>query len=214
MAAREPRGSVLGTTDDRLFIDRISTDADAEALLGFAPVDLLGRSLLTLVDEASIPGLLGALAHGFTSGQALATVGVAVRTGRGHLLQCDAVVLPMAPTPASAFAIFPDEPEVAISLTDVQRRLHRFIERVATIDLSRRVATAPTEDELPGISRLTAREREIVRRLISGDRAPAIAEALFLSPNTVRNQLSSVYRKLGVRSQQGLIDLFRVHPAE
>jgi DNA-binding CsgD family transcriptional regulator len=205
---------VLGTTDVRLFIDRITTDADADALLGFPPVELLGRSLLTVVDEESVPRLLGALAHGFTSGRTLATVNIAVRTGRGQLLQCEAVVVPMAPTPASTFAIFPEESEKAMSVTDVQRQLDRFIERIATVDLSRHFATAPTEDEVSGIGRLTAREREIVRRLISGDRAPAIAEALFLSPNTVRNQLSSVYRKLGVRSQQGLIDLFRVRSTE
>jgi DNA-binding CsgD family transcriptional regulator len=45
---------------------------------------------------------------------------------------------------------------------------------------------------------------------VGGDRVPAIADALFLSQNTVRNQLSSVYRKLGVRSQQEVVDLFRV----
>jgi DNA-binding CsgD family transcriptional regulator len=57
---------------------------------------------------------------------------------------------------------------------------------------------------------LTPRELDIVRRVVTGDRVRAIAERLFLSQSTVRNHLSSVYRKLGLRSQQELVDRFRV----
>jgi DNA-binding CsgD family transcriptional regulator len=38
---------------------------------------------------------------------------------------------------------------------------------------------------------------------------PSIAESLFLSPSTVRNHLSAVFRKLRVGSQQELIHLLR-----
>jgi DNA-binding CsgD family transcriptional regulator len=38
---------------------------------------------------------------------------------------------------------------------------------------------------------------------------PAIAGAVFLSQSTVRNHLARVYRKLGVGSQQELINLLR-----
>ncbi len=54
---------------------------------------------------------------------------------------------------------------------------------------------------------LSAREWEIVTRLGQGRRVPAIATDLFLTQGTVRNQLSSVYRKLGLHSQQELLDL-------
>jgi len=60
-----------------------------------------------------------------------------------------------------------------------------------------------------GLERLTTRELDIVARLLSGDRVPAIARALFLSPGTVRNHLSNAFQKLGVGSQQELIELFR-----
>ena len=56
---------------------------------------------------------------------------------------------------------------------------------------------------------LSSRELEIVTRLSRGKRVPAIAAELFLTQGTVRNQLSSVYRKLGLRSQQELLD--RIH---
>jgi two-component system response regulator DesR len=60
-----------------------------------------------------------------------------------------------------------------------------------------------------GAGRLSSRESEIVARLVSGDRVPAIARALFLSQSTVRNHLSSAFGKLGVTSQQELVDLYR-----
>jgi DNA-binding NarL/FixJ family response regulator len=56
---------------------------------------------------------------------------------------------------------------------------------------------------------LSAREGEIVSRLLHGDRVPAIARALYLGQSTVRNHLTAVYRKLNVSSQQELIDLYK-----
>jgi DNA-binding CsgD family transcriptional regulator len=58
-------------------------------------------------------------------------------------------------------------------------------------------------------SQLTQRERAIVEMLIAGERVPAIAKMLFVSNSTVRSQLSSVFHKLGVASQQELIHLLR-----
>lgn len=69
---------------------------------------------------------------------------------------------------------------------------------------------APTaEDPVPGLDRLSRREHEVVRMLLHGDRVPVIARQLFVSQSTVRNHLSSVFRKLRVRSQQELIVLLR-----
>lgn len=62
---------------------------------------------------------------------------------------------------------------------------------------------------VPELNRLTNRELDIVVRLLGGDRVPVIAERLFLSQSTVRNHLSAVFGKLGVASQQELIDLLR-----
>ena len=43
--------------------------------------------------------------------------------------------------------------------------------------------------------------------LLDGDRVPVIARKLFISQSTVRNHLSSVFRKLRVHGQQELIHL-------
>ncbi|WDG18700.1 helix-turn-helix transcriptional regulator [Microbacterium sp. Clip185] len=49
---------------------------------------------------------------------------------------------------------------------------------------------------------LTARERAVLRELATGATTAQIAERLFVSPNTVKTQLSSAYRKLGVSSRK------------
>jgi DNA-binding NarL/FixJ family response regulator len=47
---------------------------------------------------------------------------------------------------------------------------------------------------------LTDREVEVLRLLATGSRIQEIADALFLSPKTVKNHLTSVYTKLGVET--------------
>ncbi|HEX8079414.1 MAG TPA: PAS domain S-box protein [Jatrophihabitans sp.] len=71
--------------------------------------------------------------------------------------------------------------------------------------------TPPSQSSrpLPGLERLSRREIEVVRLLLLGDRVPVIAKQLFISQSTVRNHLSSVFRKLRVNSQQELIVLLR-----
>ncbi len=64
-------------------------------------------------------------------------------------------------------------------------------------------------EPVPGLDRLSRREFEVVKLLLRGDRVPVIARQLFVSQSTVRNHLSSVFRKLRVRSQQELIVLLR-----
>ncbi|SHN46925.1 response regulator transcription factor [Cryptosporangium aurantiacum] len=68
------------------------------------------------------------------------------------------------------------------------------------IDATRRIADffaagpAPTE-AFPG---LTAREREILELVAAGRSNPQIAAALYLSPKTVRNNVSNIFAKLHV----------------
>jgi DNA-binding NarL/FixJ family response regulator len=49
--------------------------------------------------------------------------------------------------------------------------------------------------------RLTDRERELLRLLAKGRSTDEIARTLYLSPKTVRNQLSDLYRTLGVANR-------------
>jgi DNA-binding NarL/FixJ family response regulator len=55
--------------------------------------------------------------------------------------------------------------------------------------------------------KLTERERQILRLLVEGDTNIEIANAIFLSPATVKNYVSSILDKLGVERRTQVIDL-------
>ena len=48
---------------------------------------------------------------------------------------------------------------------------------------------------------LSAREREVLDEIATGATNPEIAKRLYLSPHTVKEHTSSIYRKLGVRNR-------------
>jgi len=58
-------------------------------------------------------------------------------------------------------------------------------------------APAPEEGEVS----LSPREREVVTHISHGSTNAEIARALFLSPHTVKEHTSAIYRKLGVRNR-------------
>jgi DNA-binding CsgD family transcriptional regulator len=72
-------------------------------------------------------------------------------------------------------------------------------------------ARTGTEDVLrvPGVTDLPPRQREIVVRLSRGERVGTIASALYISPKTVRNHLTAVFRTFGVHSQEELLAVLR-----
>jgi DNA-binding NarL/FixJ family response regulator len=55
------------------------------------------------------------------------------------------------------------------------------------------------EEELPGA--LSGREREVVGLIAAGATNREIAQRLYLSPHTVKEHTSAIYRKLGVRNR-------------
>jgi len=55
--------------------------------------------------------------------------------------------------------------------------------------------------ESPGGPPLTEREREVLDLVAGGATNREIAERLFLSPHTIKEHTSSLYRKLGVRNR-------------
>jgi two-component system response regulator DesR len=55
--------------------------------------------------------------------------------------------------------------------------------------------------EAPTGPPLTEREREVLEAVASGATNREIAERLFLSPHTIKEHTSSLYRKLGARNR-------------
>ncbi|MEE9606397.1 MAG: LuxR C-terminal-related transcriptional regulator [Myxococcota bacterium] len=91
---------------------------------------------------------------------------------------------------------------------DLRASLSRIAMELQSISL-----TAGTPPSLPlhhpGLGHLSPREKEVLLLLVGGDRVPLIAERLHISQHTVRNHLKSMFRKLGVRTQSGLIQQIR-----
>lgn len=84
-------------------------------------------------------------------------------------------------------------------LSSVQAALAR------AIDGADDAGAAPIARELaPGFS---PRERQVLRLLLAHKRPKTIAAQLGISPSTVRNHLKSMFAKVGVASQEDLLDL-------
>lgn len=77
--------------------------------------------------------------------------------------------------------------------TDAVRELFTDIDTTGSTD---------TDDTT---AQLSERERDIVRALVRGRTVGEMADELFISVNTVKSHLKSVYRKLGVSSRQAAI---------
>lgn len=52
--------------------------------------------------------------------------------------------------------------------------------------------------------RLTPREQEVLGLIAEGEKNTAIARKLFISTHTVKNHISSIYRKLGIQDRTQL----------
>ena len=62
----------------------------------------------------------------------------------------------------------------------------------------------PRRISLSGLESLTPSERRVAEMAAEGPTNREIAQALFVTPKTVEVHLSSVYRKLGIRSRSQL----------
>jgi DNA-binding CsgD family transcriptional regulator len=138
-------------------------------------------------------------------------------TGKGDFLLIP-FPMPAITRAAFAFMLIPrDLLDAALSgePVDAASQLRRWMDVLVAAAETRR---EPERDER--FARLTPREWEIARRIAAGDRVLLLAELLHISPNTVRNHLKSIFRKVGVHSQTQLVKSVRelapppVHEAE
>ena len=88
-------------------------------------------------------------------------------------------------------------------------RLGSIARELHSLSLAAQSAPGVVPVTHPDLADLTPREAEILTHLVSGKRSPAIAQDHHISPNTVRNHLKAVFRKLGVTSQMELIERMR-----
>ncbi len=202
-----PTPAIIGSVERQLAVDRVSEEV--EQVMGLPPEELLGRSVLGLISPDDLPALLFGLAQATASQSGVSLACKLVRPD--HIrVRCQLVLLPLSPTPAFAFAIQPAQEFVSDRRTpaDFRELLRRFGDGIASAAAAREL-TAYRSGLRPVLPELTSREMQIVSRLLAGDRVPAISKQLYLAQSTVRNHLSAVFAKLGVKSQQELIVLLR-----
>jgi DNA-binding CsgD family transcriptional regulator len=207
-----PRPVVLGTVHGDGTIGHFSSEVTD--LLGYGPSDLLRRPASELVHPEDVAVLedLAVLARhnaGGSHGQARFAA-----AGGGWVL-CNVLLQPLAGQHDEgwAFALSPvveDRDPDRARVRELEERLRRVAREVTASGVVSFATAMPTSTEAPELNELTAREYEIVVRLYSGERVPTIARRLFLSESTVRNHLTSVYRKFGVGSQVELVTRLRV----
>lgn len=87
-----------------------------------------------------------------------------------------------------------------------------FADRTVDLDLAdaERIEAAeggPGFDGLCARHELSEFERDLVALLLTGHRIPAMARTLGRSAGTIRNRLSLLYRRFGVRGQAELLDV-------
>ena len=68
---------------------------------------------------------------------------------------------------------------------------------------------AGSDKRLRAFAELSPREREVLKGLLLGRSPQEIAEEEYVSVKTIRSQIESIYRKLGVRSQLAAVALAR-----
>ncbi|MFT4305344.1 MAG: LuxR C-terminal-related transcriptional regulator [Microbacterium sp.] len=101
------------------------------------------------------------------------------------LLEDRGMLLPLALLPASSL--------------DALARASAGTPLAARVERARALALIPDAGTIR--PRLTARELAVARELARHETVAKLAEALVVSPNTVKSQLRSLYRKLGVRDR-------------
>lgn len=201
-------GPVLGSTDATLLVDAVSSSI--LTTLGYRPDTVVGTSLLTLIAPEDIADVLSALGRIPQHEEGLA-LPVDVLRADGVRVPCRLFLLPRSPAPRCAFALLvepvdgpADGPADGWTFARLGRNPRKSSRSQAVSPRSLRTAV--------DLARLSGREIEVVTLLVAGDRVPKIAKRLFLSEGTVRNNLSSVFGKLGVANQQELVDLLRQLP--
>lgn len=203
--------SVIAVTDHDWIVRYAS--ADAKAVLGISARDLIGSALLGIVHPGDAPDFLFAVAEATASERAV-VCRVRVRVKGRHWryttcnisLLCDHSPPRLGILATSAAHDEPPPPGWAEPLDAVFTRIALKTRAAAFVPQVPELLDQATADQM---AQLTSRQWEIITRLGRGESPTKIAAAMFVSPSTVRNQLSALYRKFGVHSQVELLSHVR-----
>jgi DNA-binding CsgD family transcriptional regulator len=183
-------------TDHEWTIELVSSDI--ERILGRGPEDFKGSSLLGLFQVTDVQNFLSAVAR-VAADESKATLRMHVRDGDANWLDvwCMVVAMCQHSPPRLGLAIAAIS-EFGLELTS---ELHR---QLAVLGGDVLDGMDQLRSHMPS-GNFSTRQWEILTRFIRGERVEEIAADLYLSPSTVRNHLSAIYKKFGVHSQTELL---------
>ena len=188
--------------------------SDAIRVLHTKAEDLLGKPVLGLIHPGSAEAFFMATAQAVSNQRAM--------TARARMRRpeasadwadtiCSVTALCQHSPPRLGLAICQaDRPAPAASREqELEQILWRITSEVRAAGVLGAEAPVMVNGDPHDSAQLSSRQWEIVNRLVAGQTVPRIAEAMFLSPSTVRNHLAAAYRKFGIHSQVELIAMLR-----
>jgi DNA-binding NarL/FixJ family response regulator len=195
----------LAVTDHDWVIEHVSSDV--ERILGLSCESYEGSALLALLRPADVQSFMIAVGR-VAAGEGAATLRVHLQTGKGQWQDVYCLVVTLCrhspPRLGLAFAVIAEQGGGTTS-----DGLHQVADRaVDALDSMDQFRSHMARENF------STRQWEIFTRLVRGERVQDIADALYLSPSTVRNHLTAIYRKFGVHSQAELLAKLLVHPTD
>lgn len=186
------RGAVVSLVDGLPGFEVVADHADAESALASVADD---RPDLVVLDLA-LPGIDGITALG-----RFAALDPPPRVLVLTMSEDPAVLAGAVRAGAHGYVVKGSEPDdIARALQGVARGQVVFGEQVALAALSQAAGRAPT-GAAAAFPLLTAREVDVLDLLARGRDNAEIAAALFVSPKTARNHVSSILGKLGAATR-------------
>jgi DNA-binding CsgD family transcriptional regulator len=204
----------FGVADARWRVRHVSHDI--VKLLGYEPAEFVGVGALMAVHPKDLSTLLINLGDAVDN-QASAYMQFRLWHKETGWASTNLVISPLSPMKPFPFgfvvaaATKEFQEDVELRLVSIEMRLRRIAAEL-------QLAGIVTRREQPDRPRtalsllpqdLSRRQTQIFERILKGQRVGTIAYDLGVSPSTVRNHLSLLFRKLGVRSQVELIEAFR-----
>jgi PAS domain S-box-containing protein len=204
----------VGTVDATGIITSVSTDITE--FLGVNTEEAIGRSLVGRLHEGDVRRLFDAERLARTD----AAVGlhVRVRAESGAWRPMFLVLSALAGSREFLFALLPDlapptDTRRAVTrVAQLEDSLWRIGAEVAASGVWFPTARVPDPATFPQLADMTPRQREVLRRLVRGERVSTIAAGLSVSQSTVRNHLAHIFERFGVHSQAELLALFEREP--
>jgi len=197
--AGRPEDLVLAVTDHDWQVQYVNADARL-----VAHDALVGTALLGLVHPSSATEFLEAATRAASNRISVSLV-TRLRSGKDVWTDRECLLVPMCDH---------NPPRLGVVVTAIESTrgdnspgtiaAHVRHTAVDTRSLET-LSTMAAMTARPDFPELTARQIEILSRIVRGEPVDDIAAALYLSASTVRNHLTALYRKFGVHSRAGLL---------